>query len=403
MIQTFYMKILYAVVLIISLLFSVLYSGEFSLLLLLVIIVIPVLLRISLLYAKLKLNVSIKAPVISYYRNRPQTIQLVVENNCIFPVSKAAAMLTCSSVVTGEKIPISVTFPIPAKNVTIIELTITIPHCGLTEIELNRLEITDYIRLFKRSIRKAMPISILTLPSGTELKYKINVPCSITDEESNVYSKLRAGDDPSEIYRIREYQPGDMPKRIHWKLSSRTDTMWVKEYSLPIKQRASILIDYSMMNNAAAADLMDAALEAAYSLAMTLVKQEVPVIIYWVSEKSQKLVWNDIHTISELNDCFTALLSGLPVQDSKELLTQVSDLLTIRSTNAIYYCTPNFDVNEFESYLKIFCNNHFYIITSNNSASLSKSSSYNENIIFVKENSISENLEKLSYAEVIRE
>lgn len=401
MIQTFYMKFTYAIILIAALLFSVLYSGEFSILFLCIIIMIPIFLKISLLYIRFRLNISIKTPVVSYYRNKPQTVQLVIENKCIFPISKAAAKLTCSSVVTGEQIPIAVTFPVPAKNVTIVELTITIPHCGLTEIKLNRFEITDYIRLLKKSIRKTQSISVLTLPSGTELNYKIHVPCSVTDEESNVYSKLHAGDDPSEIYRIREYHPGDMPKRIHWKLSSRTDTMWVKEYSLPIKQRAAILIDYSNSSNPSA-DLMDSALEAAYSLSMALVKQEVPVVIYWLSEKSQKLVWNDIHSVSELNDCFTTLLSNLPVEDSKELLTQASDLLAIHSTNAIYYCTPNFDVNEIERCFKTFYNNHFYIITSN-SSSLSQNSSENKNIIFIREESISENLKKLSTVEVIRE
>lgn len=401
MIQTFYMKITYAIILIVALLFSVLYSGEFSILLLCTIVMIPIFLRISLLYIKFKLNISIKTPTVSYYRNKPQSVQLVIENNSIFPVSKAAALLTCSSSVTGEKIPITLTFPVPAKNVTIVELTINMPHCGLTEIKLNRFEITDYIRLLKKSIRKTQPVSILTLPSGIELNYKIHIPCSVTDEESNVYSKLHAGDDPSEIYRIREYNPGDMPKRIHWKLSSRTGTMWVKEYSLPIKQRASILIDYSSMNKPSA-DLMDAALESAYSLSMALVKQGVPVIIYWLSEKSQKLVWNDINSVSELNDCFTTLLSSLPVEDSKEFLTQASDLVAIHSTNAIYYCTPNFDVNEIERCFKTFYNNQFYIITSN-PLSLSYSSSDNKNIIFIREDSILENLKKLSSMEVIRE
>ena len=41
----------------------------------------------------------------------------------------------------------------------------------------------------------------------------------------------RKGNDPSEIFDIREYVPGDDIRSIHWKLSSKTDTLILKEAS----------------------------------------------------------------------------------------------------------------------------------------------------------------------------
>ena len=52
--------------------------------------------------------------------------------------------------------------------------------------------------------------------------------------ESEDYSKERGGDDPSEVFKIRDYQPGDKLRSIHWKLTAKTDEMMVREQSLPL-------------------------------------------------------------------------------------------------------------------------------------------------------------------------
>lgn len=43
----------------------------------------------------------------------------------------------------------------------------------------------------------------------------------------------RKGADPSEIFDVREYAPGDDVRSIHWKLSSKTDTLILRESSEP--------------------------------------------------------------------------------------------------------------------------------------------------------------------------
>ena len=41
------------------------------------------------------------------------------------------------------------------------------------------------------------------------------------------------GNDFSEIYSLRGYEPGDDVKRIHWKLTEKTDEVLVREGSRP--------------------------------------------------------------------------------------------------------------------------------------------------------------------------
>ena len=49
-----------------------------------------------------------------------------------------------------------------------------------------------------------------------------------------VYSDEESGDDPSQIFEIRDYRPGDKMQKIHWKLSAKSDSLIVKEYSEPV-------------------------------------------------------------------------------------------------------------------------------------------------------------------------
>ena len=51
------------------------------------------------------------------------------------------------------------------------------------------------------------------------------------------------GADRTELTEIKEYQIGDGLRDIHWKLSSKTSELMVKDYALPIHDRDYIVID----------------------------------------------------------------------------------------------------------------------------------------------------------------
>lgn len=63
------------------------------------------------------------------------------------------------------------------------------------------------------------------------------------DMESFRYSGNRPGDDPGETYDIREYQPGDSIRQIHWKLSGKLDDIMIREKSFPVDDTVLILAE----------------------------------------------------------------------------------------------------------------------------------------------------------------
>lgn len=61
--------------------------------------------------------------------------------------------------------------------------------------------------------------------------------------DADEYSDRESGDDPSEIYQIREYREKDSIHDIHWKLSAKSDDILVKEHGRPLGEAVLIWLD----------------------------------------------------------------------------------------------------------------------------------------------------------------
>lgn len=399
MIRTFWIKVIYLVILTAAALFSVLYLGPFSVILLILLITVPVLMFLCLVYIRFNLKVSVQNTSNAYRRGMPQNIRLVVKNTGFLPVSRAATSIKCICHMTNTEVPVTLTFPIAARNTTTAEFSVFIPHCGRTSVSIKKLVFTDYIHLFNMRCRSDSQAELLVLPAAVDIDFPISLPGSETDEESSLYSKLKAGDDPSEVYRIREYQPGDLQKRIHWKLSCRTDTVWVKEYSFPIQHRAAVILDYSYPDDNSL-NALDNALEAAFALSCAFVRQEVPLKIYWMNSQSGKLLWNEVNSETELNDCFSEILYYKPSAETEDTVRQLLEISSVRSTNAVYYFTPVLNKNNINMLSADLKSSRLHVLTS---SSLSANVGDDVHVLHIDEKNICQVLKNFSAPREVNE
>jgi hypothetical protein len=65
----------------------------------------------------------------------------------------------------------------------------------------------------------------------------------VRDVENDGLMRVVKGDDPSELYDIREYMPGDRVSRIHWKLSHKSGSLMVKELGRVICGDMLVMLD----------------------------------------------------------------------------------------------------------------------------------------------------------------
>ena len=92
---------------------------------------------------------------------------------------------------------------------------------------------------------------------------------SIPDSEGERYSQKKPGDDPTELFALRDYREGDRLSRIHWKLSQKMGRTLVKELGLPLSDHLLFLLDLN--GGGLEADLL---LDALASLSSALTEGE---------------------------------------------------------------------------------------------------------------------------------
>lgn len=90
-----------------------------------------------------------------------------------------------------------------------------------------------------------------------------------------------------EIRQVREYQPGDALRHIHWNLSARSDKLWIKEYERETETGAVVYL-----TNEESAPPTKEGLEAFYMLAAALICGLLQTVssaeVIWRNASAQK-------------------------------------------------------------------------------------------------------------------
>ena len=135
--------------------------------------------------------------------------------------------------------------------------------CGDLRVRLLWTEIRDLLGLFAWRRKSALKAGCTVLPS-------VKAPSAPPDLETvlstSVTLKPKYGGGYSEEHDLREYRPGDTVNSIHWKLSSKTDQVIVREPL--VNANTEIFLVLSRVG------LEDRGLEVLYWLSLELCRME---------------------------------------------------------------------------------------------------------------------------------
>ena len=235
-------KILFIVLILVCAAFYILYIWDFALVLLIVMIILPILMYVTTWITKRNISVDFAVKEKNSPKNKDFSVQLVVNNNSIFPIGKAEAHIIYYNVFSNQTSAFDLYLPIQPRNSQRITFQLRSKFCGIIKIKTSYLNIYDPLRIFKFKTGKNISTEVIIMPEGHEVSGIVHYSDRV-NEESDIFSEYRSGDDPSEVFDLREYNPGDKLNRIHWKLSSKKNEFIVKEYSLPIDVPCSLFLD----------------------------------------------------------------------------------------------------------------------------------------------------------------
>lgn len=187
--------------------------------------------------------------------------------------------------------------------------------CGRMILTLESISVYDYMHFFSVKKRKKQTEELAVLPRGYDMLASISRSTRDFPVEGEEYDKEQKGDDPSEIFEVREYRAGDRPQRIHWKLSARAEELMVKEYSRPMGCAVILFLDLQQQEGGS----INGLLELALSVSQALAQERCMHFLCWYDTGEQRLVRIRIESTDDIYEMLEPLIQIQFYGESLEL------------------------------------------------------------------------------------
>lgn len=242
-----------------------------------------------------------------------------LRNNGLLPLPRASVQLTCRNLRTGEEASRLVTLSLMPGEQHRADFRLDCPHCGTIRMELTQVTVYDLFGLMGRKKSCSAAAEFTVLPALFEPEIVRRDSASALPD-SDIYASDRPGNDPGETFAVREYVPGDALRKMHWKLSEKTDRAMVREFGLPVVNDVLLLFETAGNADAAAADAMT---EVFASLSHALLSQGCSHQVGWQEAEGFRL--QTISTQAEFDTMLEALLR-LPSGESGSVAHSFSEI-----------------------------------------------------------------------------
>lgn len=322
--------------LVLSFLFLVFYSRYFPILLLLELIILPIILYGLLIIMKRSISIELKTLNEYGSKNNESIIELSIFNKCILPISKVDISIVYEDNMRN-KIDKIIRLSIDGRNKRNLRYSIKPQRCGVVKVYVNNIIVYDYFSLFSKRKNTYKEDKFIVLPNIHIFSSDILGDGSKIESDSDTYSEYEEGNDPSQVFDIREYIEGDKIQRIHWKLSTKYDELMVKEYSLPVMESTLILIElFANKSDSKYGELVDGLIEATYSISNYLISKEYPHSLAWYNENSS-LEKVEINSKDDLLYAIKKVLEAPIYDNNLYALKEYCNLKTKESNSKIIY------------------------------------------------------------------
>ena len=264
---------------------TVMFNNRFFVILLIIGLMLPIVSLICMLRMHGKLFASIHAEGTPVRSGENFPFYVAVTNRGSIPCANIRIRVAVEDVLAGASRIIQRMAAVPGKTVGRAELEIPSTHCGRVGITLLQVVVSVPFGFFRVRAKVVSPeADFLIYPEMVDAGLTLVQPnpyAYIADEE---YSQTRPGDDPSELFGVREYRPGDRQNRIHWNLTASRDITMVKELGLPIDTSVLVLADIYAMPQAVAEEQYDALMTVIASVVRRLRRDRQIFYIGWLTE-----------------------------------------------------------------------------------------------------------------------
>ncbi len=268
-------RIIYAVLLLALLLFNLYLNNVYSLLLLLAAVLLPL---VSVLFSRLSrdaVSVTLSAPELAEEKV-PAEFIATVRNDSVFPAAAVRGRLTVQNGLTGTSVERRIRASVGGKSAQRIPFRVEDAEVGKLFATVLDLTAQDLFGLVAYPVRHVASAELLVPPPDVPTEV-LMLEALETTGESVRYSEKEKGTDVSELFDIRDYEPGDEIRAIHWKLSAKAETPILREFSQPLNYSVILLVELA----AASAEALQSCVAYAAGISRGLLEAGVLHTMVW--------------------------------------------------------------------------------------------------------------------------
>lgn len=187
----------------------------------------------------------------------------------------------------------------------VFERSLECPHRGRYQVGVNRIEVNDVFGLL--CLHRNLDSQMLTLEVLPKIRRMS--PMNLASGDSGPEIFARKTEDTASPSDIRNYQDGDMLKRVHWKLTMRRRELMVRTYEEAPRPDTLILLDCAPVNSSGdqALCMEDALCETAGSVALGQLTAGYPVRMPLMSAQPAEISGQSSAEFGRFLNALTAL------------------------------------------------------------------------------------------------
>ncbi len=203
-------------------------------------LVMPIGALIQPVLAAIFIRTSVNLEKVTVEKHTPIELKAIISSSCILPFPFIEAELYIPDERGISCTSKSFILSLPPLGAYSINRSVEFSFRGEYCVGIKSISVCDFFRTVKITIPCERYENIFVLPRRFELAPRQTTQDSMLEREHVIRAK---GSDNTELSDIRDYINGDSLKRIHWKLSLKTDELFVKEYSQNNGSSVCILCD----------------------------------------------------------------------------------------------------------------------------------------------------------------
>ena len=305
-------------------LLSILYNTYYMGIIFLTLVAVPFVMFALLSYCYGKLKVDLVSVIHVASKGEVVPVSIQIDNPTIFPISHIKIYLTYQNAYSAQKYKKNFVVSVDSNTKTSVICNLYSEYAGNMEVTLHAVRIYDYLKLFSLKRRRNTQLTVAVLPIYYELPQNLLSSLHSSIVESDYYSSVKSGDDPSEVFAIREYREGDRQQRIHWKLSRKQNQLMIKEFSEPLNCSILLFVDLCAPSDMNRMTFMDSILECALSLSFSFLLAGQMHYFTWFDVKQGVCRRIRVAQEKDLFEAVDGLLHVLPYTPNEDAITVYS-------------------------------------------------------------------------------